>query len=116
MLSTYIKLLLTSVCWGVTFIAGKNLAQHVGPLTGAFLRFLVACVFLTALMLRQEKKLIRPGRNNLLMLFLMGMTGIFLYNFFPERAQADRSRPSLHHHGHQPDFHRLMSAVFSGSG
>ena len=82
MLSTYIKLLLTAVCWGGTFIAGKNLAQHVGPLTGAFLRFLVACVFLTVLTLRLEKKLVLPGRNNLLRLFLMGMTGIFLYNYF----------------------------------
>jgi hypothetical protein len=33
MLSSYIKLLLMAVCWGGTFVAGKNLAQHVGPLT-----------------------------------------------------------------------------------
>jgi drug/metabolite transporter (DMT)-like permease len=82
LLSTYLKLLLTAVFWGGTFIAGKNLAQHVGPLTGAFLRFLVASVLLTALTLRQEKKLILPRCNTLLRLLLMGMTGIFLYNFF----------------------------------
>jgi drug/metabolite transporter (DMT)-like permease len=113
MLSTYIKLLLTSVCWGGTFIAGKNLAQHVGPLTGAFLRFLVASVFLTALTLRLEKKLIRPGRNNLLMLFLMGMTGIFLYNFFFLKGlkliEAGRASIIV---ATNPIFIALMSAVF----
>ena len=113
MLSTYIKLLLTSVCWGGTFIAGKNLAQHVGPFTGAFLRFLVACVFLTALTLRLEKKLIRPGRNNLLMLFLMGMTGIFFYNFFFLKGlkliEAGRASIIV---ATNPIFIALMSAVF----
>jgi drug/metabolite transporter (DMT)-like permease len=113
MLSTYIKLLLTAVCWGGTFIAGKNLAQHVGPLTGAFLRFLVACVFLTALTLRLEKKLIRPGRKNLLMLFLMGMTGVFLYNFFFLKGlkliEAGRASIIV---ATFPIFIALMSAVF----
>jgi len=113
MLSTYIKLLLTAVCWGGTFIAGKNLAQDVGPLTGAFLRFLVACVFLTALTLRQEKKLVLPGRNNLLMLFLMGLTGIFLYNFFFLKGlkliEAGRASIIV---ATNPIFIALMSAVF----
>ena len=113
MLSTYIKLLLMAVCWGGTFIAGKNLAQHVGPLTGAFLRFLVACVFLTALTLRQEKKIVLPGRNNLLMLFLMGLTGIFLYNFFFLKGlkliEAGRASIIV---ATNPIFIALMSAVF----
>jgi drug/metabolite transporter (DMT)-like permease len=82
MLSTYIKLLLMALFWGGTFIAGRKLAAEVGPFCGAFLRFFVASVFLVAMMLRTEKGLPVPKRGHLIPLFLMGMTGIFLYNVF----------------------------------
>lgn len=82
MLGTYIKLLLMALFWGGTFIAGRRLAQEVGPFSGAFLRFLVASVFLAAMTLRAEKRLPLPKRGHLIPLFLMGMTGIFLYNVF----------------------------------
>lgn len=78
----YAKLLLTAVFWGGTFIAGRVLAEHVGPFTGAFLRFAVACVFLLALTLRAEKGLPLPPRRDLLPLLLMGLSGIFGYNYF----------------------------------
>jgi len=77
----YIKLLLTAFFWGGTFIAGRVLAQHMGPFSGAFLRFAVACVFLVALTLRTEHRLPLPGRRDVWVLFLMGLTGIFTYNF-----------------------------------
>lgn len=82
MLSTYIKLLLMAFFWGGTFIAGRRLALEVGPFSGAFLRFLVASVFLAAITLRAEKGLPAPKPGHLIPLFLMGMTGIFLYNVF----------------------------------
>jgi drug/metabolite transporter (DMT)-like permease len=78
----YAKLLLTAFFWGGTFIAGRVLAEHVGPFTGAFLRFAVACVLLLALMLRAEKGLPVLPRRDLLPLLLMGLSGIFAYNFF----------------------------------
>jgi drug/metabolite transporter (DMT)-like permease len=78
----YAKLLLTAFFWGGTFIAGRVLAQHAGPFTGAFLRFAVACVFLVGLMLRAERGLPAPPRRDLLPLLLMGLTGIFGYNYF----------------------------------
>jgi drug/metabolite transporter (DMT)-like permease len=77
---TYIKLLLMAFLWGGTFIAGRRLAMEVGPFSGAFLRFLVASIFLVALLLRNEKKIALPKANFLLPLFLMAMSGIFLYN------------------------------------
>jgi len=40
----YLKLFLTAVFWGGTFIAGRILAQEVQPWSGSFLRFLVASV------------------------------------------------------------------------
>ena len=82
MLGTYIKLLLMALFWGGTFIAGRRLAQEVGPFSGAFLRFLVASVFLAAMTLRAEKRLPVPKRGHLIPLLLMGMTGVFLYNVF----------------------------------
>ena len=82
MLYIYIKLLLMALFWGGTFIAGRRLAQEVGPFCGAFLRFLVASVFLVAITLRTEKRLRLPKRGHLIPLVLMGMTGIFLYNVF----------------------------------
>ena len=41
----YLKLLLTAVFWGGTFVAGRSLAQNVGPYSAAFLRFAVASAF-----------------------------------------------------------------------
>ena len=82
MLYTYLKLLLMALFWGGTFIAGRRLAQEVDPFCGAFLRFCVASVFLVAIMLRTERRLHLPQRDQLIPLVLMGMTGVFLYNVF----------------------------------
>jgi len=42
----YVKLVLTAIFWGGTFIAGKIIAGNVSPLDAAFLRFAIASVFL----------------------------------------------------------------------
>jgi len=73
---------LMAVFWGGTFIAGRRLAMEVGPFSGAFLRFLVAAICLVGFTLRIEKRLPPPRRHHLIPLFLMGMTGVFLYNVF----------------------------------
>ena len=82
MLYTYLKLLLMALFWGGTFIAGRRLALEVGPFCGAFLRFLVASIFLVAITLRTEKRIHLSKRSHLIPLVLMGLTGIFLYNVF----------------------------------
>lgn len=82
MLITHIKLLLMAVFWGGTFIAGKRLALEAGPFSGAFLRFLIASIFLVAFTFRIEGGLPLPRQRHLIPLFLMGMTGVFLYNVF----------------------------------
>jgi drug/metabolite transporter (DMT)-like permease len=43
---TYIKLLLMAIFWGGTFVAGRTLAQTVGPFAAAFFRFAIASGFL----------------------------------------------------------------------
>ncbi len=78
----YIKLLLTAIFWGGTFIAGRVIAGHVNPAAAAFLRFVVASVFLVALTLKTEG-LPRPmDGHKILALFLLGATGVFAYNLF----------------------------------
>ena len=112
MLSTYIKLVLMAVFWGGTFIAGRRLAMEVGPFSGAFLRFLVASAFLAAFTWRMEKALSLPKRRHLIPLFLMGMTGVFLYNVFFLKGlkliEAGRASIII---ANNPIFIALMSAL-----
>ncbi len=78
----YLKLFLTALFWGGTFIAGRVLAQEVQPYSGSFLRFLVASVCMIPLVRHFEGCLQPLGRNQLFAIFLSGMTGVFLYNVF----------------------------------
>lgn len=113
MLATYVKLLLMAVFWGGTFIAGKVLAQSVGPYSGSFLRFAVACLCLTAVTLKTERRLPLPSRRDLALLLLMGMTGIFAYNVFFLKGlkliEAGRASIII---ANNPIFIALMAAVF----
>jgi len=78
----YAKLFLTAVFWGGTFIAGRVLAQEVEPYSGSFLRFLVASVCMFPLVRHFEGRLQSLQKKQFLLVFLSGMTGVFLYNVF----------------------------------
>ena len=78
----YLKLFLTAVFWGGTFIAGRILAQEVQPWSGSFLRFLVASVGMIPLVWHFEGRLQPLRKKEVLLVFLSGMTGVFLYNVF----------------------------------
>jgi len=77
---TYFKLILTSLFWGGTFIAGKLVAKGVDPCAAAFLRFLAASFFLVLLTLKMEGTLPRLTLPRIVMVVLLGLTGIFAYN------------------------------------
>lgn len=79
---TYLKLLLTAFFWGGTFVAGRSLAQHVGPFSAAFFRFAVASLFLVFITWKVEGKLALLKKGQLLPVFLLGLTGVFFYNVF----------------------------------
>lgn len=79
---TYFKLLLTAVFWGGTFIAGKLISNTVDPYAAAFLRFLIASVFLIFLTLKIEGRLPKLAPDKFVIIFLLGLTGIFSYNLF----------------------------------
>jgi drug/metabolite transporter (DMT)-like permease len=93
----YAKLVLTAVFWGGTFVAGRQVSQHLDPFSIAFLRFAAASVFLLALVRMQEGQFVLPARGQLLPIFLLGMTGIFAYNvlFFKGLHLIEAGRASL---------------------
>jgi drug/metabolite transporter (DMT)-like permease len=78
----YVKLMLTAIFWGGTFIAGKAIAESVDPFSAAFLRFAVASMLLFPLAWREERCLPLIKREHVLPLLFAGMTGVFAYNIF----------------------------------
>jgi len=82
MLITYLKLLMTAIFWGGTFISGRMLADSVPPFSAAFFRFLFAVVCLYLLIVRREGKIPRLARPQILPVVLLGLTGVFAYNAF----------------------------------
>lgn len=78
----YLKLFLTAVLWGGTFVAGRIVAQEVEPAAGSFLRFAVASLLLVAMTRRAEGRLPIPKRRQMIPLLLLGLTGVAAYNIF----------------------------------
>lgn len=91
------KLVMTSVFWGGSFIAGKIAAQAMPLMAAAFGRFVVACVLLVLVAFRFEGGLPRLNRAQLLITAALGLTGIFLYNvfFFGALARIPAGRTAL---------------------
>ncbi|GLB61423.1 DMT family transporter [Cytobacillus sp. NCCP-133] len=74
----YSLLLLTSFLWGGNFIVGKTLVDHASPATLTILRWAIAVILLVPLVWRKERNLI-PPKEAILPLFLMGVTGVALF-------------------------------------
>lgn len=93
----YLKLLLTAIFWGGTFIAARVVARNVDPFSAAFLRFTVASVFLLLFTLKIEGKLPKIKRGQIIPIVLLGMIGIFAYNvfFFKGLKIIEASRAAL---------------------
>lgn len=93
----YFKLVATAVIWGGTFVAGRILAQQMGPYSAAFLRFVVASACLYCFVLRTYGKLPPLTKKQLLPALLLGLTGVFSYNvcFFSGLQTVTASRASL---------------------
>jgi drug/metabolite transporter (DMT)-like permease len=109
----YLKLLLTAIFWGGTFVAGRSLAQNVGPFSAAFFRFAVASVFLVFLTWKIEGNLPFLKRSQILPVLLLGLTGVFCYNLFFFKGlkliEAGRAAIII---ANNPIFIALFSAVF----
>lgn len=75
----YVLLLLTCLIWAGNFVVSKFLVEHATPITLTTLRWMIAVVCLLPLVWWKDKKIL-PPRNALLPLFLMGLTGVVLFN------------------------------------
>ncbi len=97
LLFVYIKLFLTAVFWGGTFIAGRVVAKDVGPFAASFLRFAIASVFLLFIIWRVDGKLPAIKKAQIIPIILLGMTGVFAYNvlFFKGLKIIEAGRASL---------------------
>lgn len=78
--SVFVRLVLVSLFFGGSFVAGKLAVKGVPPYTVALLRFLIASVVLYMFMIITEGPNWTTLRNNLPLLLVLGATGIFLYN------------------------------------
>ena len=76
----YLKLVLTALFWGGTFVAGRTTSQDIPPASIAFLRFAIAAVLLILLTRRIEGRLTPLKRSHIIPVVLLGLTGIFTYN------------------------------------
>jgi drug/metabolite transporter (DMT)-like permease len=94
---TYLKLLITMVLWGGTFIAGRLVVQDMGPFAAAFCRFAVASCSLVLLTYLVDKRLPWPPRRLWWPILLLGLTGIFAYNvlFFAGLRTVEAGRAAL---------------------
>jgi drug/metabolite transporter (DMT)-like permease len=73
-------MLLFPLLWGISFIAGKVAVRDFTPEVTSFLRFLIASVALFPFAFREPST---PGAfapRRLMILFLLGFTGIFAYH------------------------------------
>lgn len=94
---TYLKLLLTMLFWGGTFVAGRLLAGEVPPFSAAFLRFALAGSVLLVLLRYYEGRFPPLGRRQLGSVVLLGLTGVMGYNvaFFTGLQTVSASRAGL---------------------
>jgi drug/metabolite transporter (DMT)-like permease len=96
-IGTYLSLILTTLFWGGTFIAGRSLAGSVPPATAAFFRFAIATAALLVLCRIIDGRLILPRPRLWLPLLVLGLTGVFSYNicFFNGLQYIEAGRASL---------------------
>ncbi|MGA7878064.1 MAG: EamA family transporter [Desulfoferrobacter sp.] len=93
----YAKLVLTAILWGGTFVAGRSIANQIDPFSAAFLRFMIASLFLAAFVWHSYGKIPLLGKKDLLLVLLLGLSGVFAYNvfFFSGLKTVAASRASL---------------------
>jgi drug/metabolite transporter (DMT)-like permease len=79
-----LKLFVTAILWGGTFIAGRILAPEIDPFSGAFLRFTAALAVLVPYALMTGNLVPRNlhglDARMILLILALGATGIFGYN------------------------------------
>ncbi|MDP5238620.1 DMT family transporter [Uliginosibacterium sp. 31-16] len=93
----FLRLVLTTLFWGGTFIAGRFLAQTMPHFVAATLRFCFALVGLLGYAWSSGRRIVWPGRGQWGVMLTLGASGIFAYNagFFAGLGQVSASRAAL---------------------
>lgn len=96
-LGLFARMVAVPAIWGLTFLAGRVVAQAMPAALGASLRYLAATLALLLAAKLLEGGLPRLNRQQAIATFLLGVTGIWLYNllFFGALAHLPASRTSL---------------------
>lgn len=79
---TYAVLTLVALIWGGTFIVTNLIVLEIPPVLGAFIRFLFSGIVLLVLFFLSKEKRAPLQKDDLVRLFILGLSGIFLYNYF----------------------------------
>lgn len=79
--ATTLKLLLTALFWGGTWVAGRVAVHEASPLAVASWRFFFAALLLGALLIAREGWP-RWSAREWLKVAALGLTGVFFYNVF----------------------------------
>ena len=91
--AVFVKLVLTALFWGATWIAGRVAVQEMPPLSIASWRFLLASVLLGALLVAREGWP-RWSLRQWALLSTLGVSGVLLYNvcflYALQRVEAGR--------------------------
>jgi len=95
--TTYAALIVVSMVWGGTFVAGRFLASDMSPVLLASIRFVLASAVLLMFLLMARVRMILPKPAQIAHLALLGFFGIFAYNicFFLGLHLTPASRASL---------------------
>ena len=80
--SLHLRLLVCMLFWGGAFVAGRAMGKEMGPFSSSFLRFAVASSLLVGLTAIKEPKALRPTLAQHARYGLLGLVGIFGYNWF----------------------------------
>lgn len=109
----YVKLMLTAIFWGGTFIAGRVVAKDVGPFSASFFRFAIASSFLILIIWRIDGRLLLPKKRQMVPVILLGLSGVFTYNvfFFKGLKLINAGRASIII-ANNPIFIAILSAYF----
>ncbi len=74
--------LMTSVLFSGSYIAGKYTTLDLGPLTTTLLRYFIALLFLSSLLLHYKGSALILRRRDIVPALLLGLFGIVGYHYF----------------------------------
>ncbi len=113
MINESLKLLFVMLLWGGTFISGRILAQSMSSFDISFLRFLIASIILLFFSVKEFKYFASLNLKDYLIIFLLGLLGIFSYNYFffsgLKTTQASKASIII---ASNPTFTVLLASLF----